>query len=224
MQPIHPAPERVSVVDGALSLPLPPTSWATVVHWNRAIGAVPEFDLHVWSNASLDLTLAGIYGAIPQAHVLADDDVEAVDATTNELELTGHAYATGDGPVRITSDDTLPDGLNATTDYWVIDRATDSIALAASLQGALEGTAVDILDEGAGTHTISDTADTARLHWHLFGLLGPVADGEISLTALAGYTTRVRHSSIVVAYGIVATMSASDPETVSADVSPVVEV
>jgi hypothetical protein len=36
------------------------------------------------------------------------------------LDITSHGLETGDGPYLLTEDNTLPTGLNDSTDYWVI--------------------------------------------------------------------------------------------------------
>lgn len=94
--------------------------------------------------------------------VLADDQVEAVDAGLDRMTLTGHAYQTADGPVRLTTTGALPAPLAAGVDYWLIVVDADTVKLAATFAAAKAGTAIDLTDVGAGTHTIVDTADTER--------------------------------------------------------------
>lgn len=60
--------------------------------------------------------------------------------------------------VRVSTDDTLPAGLSAGTDYFVIYLSANTFKLATSLNNANAGTAIDITDAGAGTHTITPTA------------------------------------------------------------------
>lgn len=90
------------------------------------------------------------------------DDVEAVDADADTLLLTAHGLSTGDGPLRLTTDDTLPAGLAIATDYYAIAASADLLKLAASLADALAGTAVAIDDEGTGTHSIASRSVTIR--------------------------------------------------------------
>lgn len=96
--------------------------------------------------------------------VIADDAIEAVDTVNDRLTLTGHGLLTGDGPVQFTTDNTLPGGIGAATDYWVIRFDDDEISLATSLANALAGTKVDLTSAGAGTNTLVDTASTRRLN------------------------------------------------------------
>ncbi len=57
--------------------------------------------------------------------------------------------------VRVSSSTTLPAGLAAATDYYLI-KVTDSTSkLATSYANAIAGTAIDITDAGTGTHTMS---------------------------------------------------------------------
>ena len=53
---------------------------------------------------------------------------------------------------------TLPAGLSAATDYFVIVLTANTFKLATSLANALAGTAIDITDAGTGTHTFTPTS------------------------------------------------------------------
>lgn len=83
-------------------------------------------------------------------------DVESVNATDDTLDFTAHHWATGDGPVRLTTAGSAPGGLATGTDYWVIKATANAIALATSRPNALAGTRVEITSAGSGTHTIKD--------------------------------------------------------------------
>lgn len=97
-----------------------------------------------------------------------DAEVEAVDTSGNSLALTDDRvpFFTGDRAEGVTTG-TLPAGLSAATDYYIIvvnhGRASaDSpvrIKLATSLANAYAGTAVSIGDAGTGTHTIRKTGE-----------------------------------------------------------------
>lgn len=75
---------------------------------------------------------------------LARTFTAAVDDT---ITLAQHGYANTQR-VRVFSTGTLPAGLSADTDYYVIDAATNTFKLSASSGGA----AIDITDTGTGTH------------------------------------------------------------------------
>lgn len=91
--------------------------------------------------------------------VSADDTVESVSVSLDTLTLTAHGLLTGDGPFRLTTTGTLPAPLALAIDYWVIRIDADTIKLALTLGGS----AIDISATGSGTHTLSDTATTARV-------------------------------------------------------------
>lgn len=93
-----------------------------------------------------------------------DDLTVVADDTADTLTATAHRLLTGDGPVRIASTGTIPAGLAADTDYWVVKVDADTIKLAASFLDAMNAVPVTIglTDEGTGTITLSDTDDTLR--------------------------------------------------------------
>lgn len=75
-------------------------------------------------------------------------------AATDLCTITAHGYSTGMGPFTVSTSDTLPDPLAASTDYYIIYEAANTFKLATSLANALADTAVDITDTGTGTHTL----------------------------------------------------------------------
>lgn len=79
------------------------------------------------------------------------------DATTDTLTTASHGYKTGlKGQVSSTL--TLPGGLAAATDYYVILVDDNSYKLATSYANAVAGTAIDITDAGTGVHTFTPAA------------------------------------------------------------------
>lgn len=121
--------------------------------------------------------------------VVADDTFTAAD--TNICTAIGHGLETGDGPVQLTTTGTLPAGLTAATDYWIIRLGDDTFSFAESLANAYAGTAVDITDAGTGTHTLSDTASTQR------GL-----DGEFTYQATQAETNHDAPMTTVLVEGV----------------------
>lgn len=94
-------------------------------------------------------------------------DVTAVDTSTDTLDLDGDRlkFQTGDR-VQVSSTGTLPTGLSAATDYYVIhlrELATDDhavgIQLAADYDDALAETAIDLTGTGSGTITVTKNAE-----------------------------------------------------------------
>ena len=82
-------------------------------------------------------------------------DVDTTDgASGNSVNIAGHNFVTLD-KVQLSSTTTLPGGLSASTDYWIIRLDADNIQFAASVADAVAGTDVDITSGGTGTHTIT---------------------------------------------------------------------
>lgn len=89
--------------------------------------------------------------------------VTAVDDTTDIIKVDGTTlkFQTGDR-VTISTTGTLPAGLSAATDYFVIvyqRKDVCRIKLASSYANAITQTGIDITDEGIGTHTITKNAE-----------------------------------------------------------------
>lgn len=57
--------------------------------------------------------------------------------------------------VQVSTTTTLPAGLSAATDYYVIKLSDTTIKLATSYANAVAGTAIDITSTGSGTHTLN---------------------------------------------------------------------
>lgn len=211
----------VAMHAAAASLPMPPAAGQIAVvpsTWAHRGGTVPELDVEIWSSGTLTLSSAELLGGVLHPLVVADDDFTAVHGTET-FTAVAHGLKTGDGPIRLTnSGGALPAGLSTGTDYWIIRIDADTFYLAASLEDALENTKVTITDNGTGTHTLSDTTSTSRVHWHSYGNLGNNGTGSISLTDQRGYTARVEHRPQVVAYAVTGTLSAG---SVSARMVPV---
>jgi hypothetical protein len=69
-------------------------------------------------------------------------------ATTGIITSAAHGLVNGD-VVRVTTTTTLPSGLSADTDYYVIESDTNTFQLSATR----DGSAVTIASTGTGTHT-----------------------------------------------------------------------
>ncbi len=206
----------VVVADAAAALPYPPVDFGVVsADWSdNSIGAVPEFDLDIWALETLSLTDAEVFGGILRAFVYADDTV-TFDNTTDYVELTDHGLETGDGPLFLdTAGGTSPAELTDGDPYWVIKVDANNFQLAATFADAVAGTAVEFDDDGDGTTTISDSADTKRIYWHSFGLL----QDDISLDETRAFSVRCSHRPSVAAYALIGTLSAG---AVTVTVTPV---
>lgn len=208
----------VSAQATAVTSVFPPLRGGDVVVAGSSWIHVPEFDIEFSADGACNLSAAELLGAVPEALVVADDTFTA--AATDICTATAHGLQTGDGPVQLTTTDTLPAGLALLTDYWIIRIDANTFYFASSRANALAGTAVDITDTGTGTHTLSDTTETERLRWSSHGLIGQAQDGVIALTATKNKTQRFRHRPRVEAYAILATLSGNN---LTAKAFPVLE-
>lgn len=96
-------------------------------------------------------------------YVIADKVVEAVDTAADTLKFTAHGQETGDGPVTFAGA-SLPGGIAAVTNYWLVYSDDDKVQIATSLANAYASppVVVDITSAGAGAITMSDTPTTQR--------------------------------------------------------------
>jgi hypothetical protein len=76
--------------------------------------------------------------------------ITAADAGTEKFTITGHPYATGDGPYLLAGT-TLPSGVNTSTPYWIIKTGVNDFQLALSYADATASPAVPVLITTNGT-------------------------------------------------------------------------
>lgn len=88
--------------------------------------------------------------------------ITAVNTSNGNLTVASHTSVTGDGPVRLTTNDTLPGNTGLTTDYWLIVIDATTVRLATSFQRAMAGTALVPTTGGLGINTIVGTSTTVR--------------------------------------------------------------
>ena len=105
----------------------------------------------------------GITGAAIQV-VIVEDCISAkafattdVIVATNIITEVGHGYETG-LKGQFTTTTTLPAGISAVTDYFIIDVGSDTYSIATTRANAIAGTAVNITTQGTGTHTFTPVA------------------------------------------------------------------
>ena len=120
---------------------------------------------------------------------LVDEEQFTVDAGTDILTVA-NTYATG-AVVELSSTDTLPGGLSADTEYYAIRVSATEIQLAASLEDARAGIAIDIYDAGTGDLGIKQQslAENTRDLDHLNAIL----------STLGAYEERVEFNSDLLA-------------------------
>lgn len=89
----------------------------------------------------------------------------AVNTTTDVLTVSaaGGKQLTNGAVVQVSSSGTLPTGLVAATNYYVIAVTSTTIKLASSLANAIAGTAIDITAVGSGNMTIALTLSARAL-------------------------------------------------------------
>src|SRR5687768_1131802 len=130
---------------------------------NRILEKEVEVNLVVNTgySESFDLDRAESISAqcVLEEHIIAEEAFAAdtdVNTTTDEITVTGHGFVMGLKGT-LTSTGTLPAGLAAATDYFVIVVDANTIKLADSYENAEAGTAIDITDVGTAgaTHTFA---------------------------------------------------------------------
>jgi len=96
------------------------------------------------------------WGVVPvyYSSVTVPDQETGINTGTDVLTSFLHQMYTG-LKVRVASNNTLPTGLSAGTDYWVIVDSANTYRLASSLANALAGTQVNITATGTGTLTLT---------------------------------------------------------------------
>lgn len=82
--------------------------------------------------------------------------VSAVTTGADSLTINNHPFNVGER-VYIASTATLPGGLSALVQYFIIDTDTNTIKLATTKANAIAGTAIDITSTGSGTITVEHT-------------------------------------------------------------------
>lgn len=130
-----------------------------------------------------------------------------ISTTTGEITSTAHGLLTGDGPMVVTSDDTVPTGFEI--GGYVVKVSDDVFQLAATRAESLLVSPTPILptDSGVGTVSVTGDADDAeRVHYHSMGLL----TDPIELTADRAYTRRCSHRPGVICYALVGTLDTGE--------------
>lgn len=107
----------------------------------------------------------------------ADTDVVT---GTDRITITAHGRVTGDRVLVSTNGGTLPTGLAANTEYWIIKIDDNTVKFATSLANALAGTAIDLTAAGAGTSTLHAADYTIQVSvdnsaWRPYLPMGPLA-------------------------------------------------
>ena len=139
------------------------------------------------------------------------------DASTDVCSRAAHNFHNGD-PVTVSSSNTLPAGLTASTTYYIVSATTNTFKLSATPGGA----AVNITSAGSGTHTVTmadGTTDVVFVEvWEAAGLKRRVSpedytvaittDDSITISAFASTPTVGQYLAVVQTAGRPATYQA----------------
>lgn len=106
------------------------------------------------------------------ATTFATTDVDTID---NEITETGHPFETG-MRCQFSTTGTLPGGLSASTDYWIINNGTNTYQVASSRQNALDGTPISLTSQGSGTHTVTPYARVEGLNFNFKGTSAAIVE------------------------------------------------
>jgi len=112
-------------------------------------------------------------------------------ASNNQLTFTqAHGLSTGQGPIHVTTNNTLPAPLAINTDYYVIKIDSTHIELATSQANAIAGTNIDLTTNGSGTETLRTLNFAPGSWWTADG-------GTTGATCLGGYPS-IDHGTLAV--------------------------
>ena len=139
------------------------------------------------------------------------------DASTDVCSRAAHNFHNGD-PVTVSTSNTLPAGLTASTTYYIVSATTNTFKLATTPGGA----AVNITSAGSGTHTVTmadGTTDVVFVEvWEAAGLKRRVSpedytvaittDDSITISAFASTPTGGQYLAVVQTAGRPATYQA----------------
>lgn len=153
--------DAVAMCEAAYLLPTPPTgAGADVAAWSHDLSAtdpigVPEVEVTILAGATVELA-DGVSLFAEEVHEHYVEESASVTATngTEIINYTAHGFYTGDGPIRFTAA-TIPTGLSASAEYWVIRADADTFQVAETRALALAGTEKTFSSDGA----------TVVVHW-----------------------------------------------------------
>jgi hypothetical protein len=185
-------PVLLHVRDSGLGSVVPDPDDMIGIEWGSDTDALPQWEMVIVADDTAGLEGVNLYGSEIVA-VPTTVDVDTVDFANDELDVAGHPFIE-DQVIQFITDNTLPTGIVADTDYYVLVINDGTISIAATAGGA----AIDIEDAGVGTHTIlyADPRPTALL-------IGPVNDSaDIGLDVGLGHIERFNHSPQITGYAI----------------------
>jgi len=165
---VHTAGETGS--KSATSFTTFPTTFVDVSSWNQS-SAPSEFEVEVIAFAAevlVGLAVVGdcLSGRFDYGQLNGGDNITLAATTLvvasasiahadEEFTSVAHGLLTGQGPIRLTTSNTLPAGTASATDYWIISTGNDTFQLATSKRNAEAGTALAITSDGVGNQTLN---------------------------------------------------------------------
>jgi hypothetical protein len=214
-----------------------PTKFFDVTSWQSLNGegmiqGPPFVEFEFAGSTTIAITAASLRVGVLNTCTVAGDTFTTTHAAETFTQ-SAHGFIVGDGPIRLTTDGTLPGGTAVDTDYYIgAVSDANTFKLSTSRANAIAGTTILLSSDGTGTHTYTPYAsgNTAyqRIQWQQVnmgefgsgtgGLLGVAGAGAIALTTATGYMQRVRHTPRAAYYGLVATV---DTGTVTVNCRPV---
>jgi Flp pilus assembly protein TadG len=183
-------PNRLDETDTAPAGGAPDTRWVPWFQPAQPNIADPENPTNPYVTDVVNTNQAGIttnftnqYIVIPNLTVwqgsLTQNSTN-ISTGSDTFTLSSHGLSTAMGPVMVSSSNTLPNPLSASTNYWVIRTGTNSLKLATSAANASAGTAVNVTNTGSGTLSFTGASyqsDTLLVKAH--GMA--TGDGPINL-------------------------------------------
>jgi len=77
-----------------------------------------------------------------------------ISVSADTITMPSHGFSTGDGPITISTNGTVPGGLDTTTNYYAIAIDNNTFKLATNPTNAANGTAVNITSGASGPASI----------------------------------------------------------------------
>lgn len=126
-------------------------------NWELGIADSPHKGFQLMKNIDIEETPGAVMAGkqtVSMFHTALEKTFTA-NATTNVITIPSGVFPVTGTAVTVSTTTTLPAGLSAATNYFLI-KVTDTTAkLATTIALAKAGTAIDITDTGTGTHTVT---------------------------------------------------------------------
>ena len=126
-----------------------------VVHFTLSVGTLGATDTLDWEVLGGNrIVTGGDLDGIGSNSTFVSSEVDDGDDHVTFGAAHG-IFSTGDGPYKLTTTDTLPDGLGTGPEYFIIVASMVNVRFATTRANALAGTPITIsTGSGAGTHTL----------------------------------------------------------------------